>query len=176
MRCKSYYNSPLGRIVLKADDDGLSGLGFEDHMKIDESSEKGYKEHEITLFKDARRWLDIYFRGIEPDFDIPVHISGSAFQEEVWNILLKIPYGKTVTYGEIAEEIAAEEGIPKMSAQAVGGAVGRNKISIIIPCHRVIGANGNLTGYGSGIPRKIELLKLEGVDTDRLYVPKSRSI
>ena len=119
----------------------------------------------------TRRWLDLYFSGREPGFTPALNPAGSAFRRAVWEILLKIPYGKTTTYGQIAREIAAARGLAKMSAQAVGGAVGHNEISIIIPCHRVIGAHGSLTGYASGIDRKIKLLQLEGVDMRGLFTP-----
>ena len=107
----------------------------------------------------AARWLDIYFSGREPDF-LPLHPQGSAFRQAVWALLLQIPYGKTVTYGELSHQIAAQRGLAHMSAQAVGGAVGHNAISIIIPCHRVVGMNGSLTGYAGGIERKVQLLTL----------------
>ena len=111
----------------------------------------------------TKEWLIIYFSGKEPDFCPPVHMTGTPFQLSVWKILQQIPYGKTVTYGEIAKEIAREKGLSRMSAQAVGGAVGHNKISIIVPCHRVIGKDGSLTGYAGGIDKKMKLLDLEGV-------------
>ena len=119
---------------------------------------------ETPVLTKAKRWLDIYFSGEEPKFIPPLHPAGTAFRQAVWKILLQIPYGQTVTYGEIAQQFAAEQGISTMSAQAVGGAVGHNKISIIIPCHRVIGADGSLTGYAGGIDKKIALLRLEGTD------------
>ncbi|MBO5164304.1 MAG: methylated-DNA--[protein]-cysteine S-methyltransferase [Ruminococcus sp.] len=131
-----------------------------------------HEEKETAVLKEAKRWLDIYFSGRKPDFTPPVHMVGTEFQNEVWEILLRIPYGQTATYGEIAKELAEKHGIPKMSAQAVGGAVGRNKLSIIIPCHRVVGTNGSLTGYAGGIDKKIMLLELEGVDLKNLYIPK----
>ena len=109
----------------------------------------------------GKRWLDLYFGGQKPDFLPPLHPEGTAFQKSVWDILLEIPYGKTISYGEIAGHIALKQGISRMSAQAVGGAVGRNPISIIIPCHRVVGADVSLTGYAGGLDRKIKLLELE---------------
>ncbi|MGN0733289.1 MAG: methylated-DNA--[protein]-cysteine S-methyltransferase [Emergencia sp.] len=116
----------------------------------------------LPVFEQTRRWLDIYFEGREPDFTPPLHLIGTDFRKEVWDILKQIPYGQTKTYGEIAEELAARRGIRRMSAQAVGGAVGHNNISIIVPCHRVIGADGSLTGYAGGTDIKAELLRLEG--------------
>lgn len=130
-----------------------------------------FEEKNLAVFDQTRRWLDLYFSGREPGFTPALNPVGSAFRRAVWEILLKIPYGKTTTYGQIAREIAAARGLAKMSAQAVGGAVGHNEISIIIPCHRVIGAHGNLTGYAGGIDRKIKLLKLEGVDMQGLFTP-----
>lgn len=129
------------------------------------------KEKNLAVFDQTRRWLDLYFSGREPGFTPALNPVGSAFRRAVWEILLKIPYGRTTTYGQIAREIAAARGLAKMSAQAVGGAVGHNEISIIIPCHRVIGAHGSLTGYAGGIDRKIKLLQLEGVDMRGLFTP-----
>ena len=140
--------------------------------KFCENEQSGYfEEKNLVVFDQTRRWLDLYFSGREPGFMPALNPVGSAFRRAVWEILLKIPYGKTTTYGQIAGEIAAARGLAKMSAQAVGGAVGHNEISIIIPCHRVIGAHGNLTGYAGGIDRKIKLLKLEGVDMRGLFTP-----
>ena len=130
-----------------------------------------FEEKNLAVFDQTRRWLDLYFSGREPGFTPALNPVGSAFRRAVWEILLKIPYGKTTTYGQIAREIAATRGLAKMSAQAVGGAVGHNEISIIIPCHRVIGTHGNLTGYAGGIDRKIKLLQLEGVDMRGLFTP-----
>lgn len=122
--------------------------------------------------KEAKRWLDIYFTGREPDFMPPLHPIGSAFRQSVWEILLQIPYGQTVTYGEIARKLADKQGIAKMSAQAVGGAVGHNEISVIIPCHRVVGTSGSLTGYAGGVDKKAALLKLERADMSNFFIPK----
>ncbi len=161
------YTSPLGTILLAADEIGLTGLWFEGGKYFGEGlPQKTIEAHSAeTHLAEARRWLDIYFTGKEPDFLPPLHPIGTAFRQAVWAILLKIPYGKTTSYGEIAAEIAKSRGIPRMSAQAVGGAVGHNPISLIIPCHRVIGTNGSLTGYAGGIARKLKLLELERVDT-----------
>ena len=120
----------------------------------------------------ARKWLDIYFSGREPDIEVPLHLTGTPFQNEVWELLCAIPYGKTVTYGELAKRLAEKKGLPRMSAQAIGGAVGRNPVSIIVPCHRVVGANGSLTGYAGGVDKKLRLLELEKADTRAFYVPK----
>ena len=117
------------------------------------------------------RWLDAYFSGREPDFLPPLHPHGTAFQRAVWDILRSIPYGQTMTYGEIARRLAAQQGHSRMSAQAVGGAVGHNPISLIVPCHRVVGANGSLTGYAGGVERKLRLLQIEHADTEKLFLP-----
>ena len=161
MEYKSCYESPIGKILLTADDIGLTGLWFEGQKKILFGSDQESGEMGTELFSNVKRWLDIYFSGEEPDFQIPIHLKGTEFQMNVWEILCTIPYGETMTYGEIAKRIASDRGIRKMSAQAVGNAVGRNPVSVIVPCHRVIGAKGNLTGYAGGIERKAELLKIE---------------
>ena len=136
------------------------------------NEQSGYfEEKNLAVFDQTKRWLDLYFSGREPGFTPALNPVGSVFRRAVWEILLKIPYGKTTTYGQIAREIAAARGLAKMSAQAIGGAVGHNEISIIIPCHRVIGAHGSLTGYAGGIDRKIKLLQLEGVDMRGLFTP-----
>lgn len=116
------------------------------------------------MFAEAKRWLDIYFSGKEPDFSVPLHFTGTEFQNEVWELLLAIPYGQTTTYGELARRIAGKRGVKHMSAQAVGGAIGHNNISVIVPCHRVVGTNGSLTGYAGGIDKKVKLLELEKAD------------
>lgn len=176
-RC--YIQSPLGRLLLEADQEGLTGLWFEkenqpegctaQELEKEECAEGQRNRQENTdgippAVERTRQWLTVYFSGQEPDFMPPLHVTGTPFQLSVWEILKKIPYGKTTTYGEIAKEIAAQRGLPRMSAQAVGGAVGHNKISILIPCHRVVGAGGNLTGYAGGLDRKEKLLALEKVD------------
>lgn len=161
MQYTGKYQSPLGEIMIAADEKGLTGLWFVGQkyfaLYLDEENE----EKETQLLKDAKKWLDVYFSGKEPNFKLPIHFTGTDFQNEVWEILYSIPYGKTMTYGEIADILAKRRELKKMSARAVGAAVGKNAISIIVPCHRVVGANGNLTGYAGGISRKIELLKLE---------------
>ena len=153
----------MGNITLEADDRELTGLWFEGQKYYPDFSEKEFDEKEIHALSLAKKWLDIYFSGKEPDLKVPIRFSGTAFRNEVWEILLSIPYGKTVTYGQIADMLAKKRGTERMSARAVGGAVGRNRISIIVPCHRVIGLDGSLTGYAGGTERKKELLKLEGV-------------
>lgn len=157
----SQYPSPLGEILLAADDVGLTGLWFEGQKYFARGLGGGRETGETSVLADAKRWLDVYFSGREPDFTPPLHTCGSAFQREVWDILCTIPYGQTTTYGAIAARIAARRGLAHMSAQAVGGAVGRNAISIIVPCHRVVGSGGSMTGYAGGVERKIALLRLE---------------
>ena len=161
MQYISYYQSSLGGMLLAADDIGLTGAWFEGQKYFALCLDKQYEEKEIPLFERAKRWLDIYFSGNEPDFNVPLHFMGTEFQKEVWKILCTIPYGKTTTYGAIAKQLAARKGLEHMSAQAVGGAVGHNRISIIVPCHRVVGADGSLTGYAGGLDKKVKLLNLE---------------
>ena len=172
MQCITHYHSPLGKITLAADKTGLTGLWFEGQKYFALHLEPEHEEKELPVFADAKRWLDIYFSGKEPDFIPPLHPTGSAFRQAVWQILLQIPYGQTTTYGEIAKKLAKMQNASHMSAQAVGGAVGHNEISIIIPCHRVVGTNGSLTGYAGGIDKKVELLTLEHTDMSRFFAPK----
>ena len=151
------YSSPLGKMLIVSDGEAICGLWFygQKYFKstIDESM---VEKPDLTIFKKATNWLDDYFNGLNPEIDFKLNPQGSEFRKNVWKILTEIPYGKTMTYGEIASLLS-----PTMSAQAVGGAVGHNPISILIPCHRVLGANGKLTGYAGGIERKIKLLELE---------------
>ena len=171
MQYISHYASPVGNILLAADNTGLTGLWFEGQKYFALSLDKEHEEKEIPLFEEVKQWLDIYFSGKEPDFTVPLHFTGTAIQNEVWEILCTIPYGRTMTYGEIAKQIAVRKGLPHMSAQAVGGAVGHNEISIIVPCHRVVGADGSLTGYAGGIDKKIKLLQLEKADMKSFFIP-----
>ena len=157
----SHYQSPIGGITLASNGAELTGLWFDGQKYFGDTLPKEYEEKELPVFKEAKRWLDMYFRGNEPDFTPPICVDATPFRKAVWEILLTIPYGKTMTYKEIAEKFAKERGIVEMSAQAVGGAVGHNPISLIIPCHRVVGTNGSLTGYAGGIDKKEWLLALE---------------
>lgn len=168
----NHYCSPIGNILLAADDMGLTGLWFEGQKYFALNLDKVHEERELPVFEKAKQWLDVYFLGKEPDFTVPLHFTGTDFQNDVWKILCAIPYGQTMTYGEIAKKIAAKKGLPSMSAQAVGGAVGHNEISIIVPCHRVVGKNGSLTGYAGGIDKKIKLLQLEKVNMESFFTPK----
>ena len=172
MQYTSRYRSPIGEILLAADEIGLTGLWFEGQKYFALHLDKEHEEKEIPIFETVKQWLTVYFSGKEPDSSIPLHFTGTDFQNEVWGILCTIPYGQTMTYGEIAKQIAAKKGLPHMSAQAVGGAVGHNEISIIVPCHRVVGATGSLTGYAGGIDKKIKLLQLEKADMKSLFPPK----
>ena len=162
-----HYDSPLGGILLAADEIGLTGLWFEGQKYFARDLSDVRIEQETPVLAEAKRWLDSYFTGKEPDFTPPLHLIGSDFRRRVWKRLLEIPYGQTTTYGALLGG--------GMSAQAVGGAVGHNPISIIVPCHRVIGANGSLTGYAGGIDKKIGLLTLEGVDVGRLTLSKCKT-
>ncbi len=157
-----HYSSPLGGITLASDGTHLIGLWFDGQKYFADTLQNPVQEEALPIFKDTCRWLDAYFSGKEPSFTPPIQMRTTPFRKQVWEIMRQIPYGHTMTYGEIADKIVKEKGIKKMSAQAVGGAVGHNSISLIIPCHRVVGANGKLTGYAGGLDKKIYLLKLEG--------------
>ena len=175
----THYHSPIGDLLLAADEKGLTGTWFIGQKyfagtltpeHIEELAQIGFPEalastpgqNEPTrILALAIQWLDLYFSGKNPDFTPPVHLEGTKFQLSVWKLLQQIPYGETISYGELAKKIAKEKGISRMSAQAVGGAVGHNPVSIFVPCHRVVGTNGSLTGYAGGIQRKMELLTLE---------------
>ena len=172
MTFTQHYDSPLGGILLAADKMGLTGLWFDGQKYFARGLSSEREERELPVLLEAKRWLDIYFTGKEPDFPPALHPIGSAFRRRVWDLLLRVPYGQTVTYGQLAQQLAAQQSLSHMSAQAVGGAVGHNAISIIIPCHRVVGAGGNLTGYAGGIDRKVQLLTLEHADTSGFFVPK----
>lgn len=167
-----HYDSPLGGILLAADETGLTGLWFDGQKFFARDLPVERVEQNTPALSEVKRWLDIYFTGKEPDFMPPLHPIGSAFRRSVWDILLRIPYGQTTTYGEIARQLAEKQGRPRIAAQAVGGAVGHNKISIIIPCHRVVGTNGSLTGYAGGIDKKVKLLEWEHTDMTGLFVPR----
>lgn len=162
------YKSPLGELLLISSDVALLGICFENgkayHWLLGrELTEGDFQEKTNNILDMTSGWLDIYFSGKNPNFAIPIELHGTGFQNRVWEILLNIPYGTSVSYGEIANIIAKEKGISKMSAQAVGQAVGSNKISILVPCHRVLGVNGKITGYGGGVKRKKALLELENI-------------
>jgi methylated-DNA-[protein]-cysteine S-methyltransferase len=161
----TWLDSPLGELWLASDANNLIGLWFEGQKYFAASlSENMIEDPSFPIFHFTQRWLDDYFSGKKPLIaDLPLAPQGSEFRKAVWDVLCAIPYGQTITYGEIAKIIATQRKMPHMSSQAIGGAVGHNPISIIIPCHRVVGANGSLTGYAGGIDKKIKLLELEGV-------------
>lgn len=159
-----YFPSPMGNIRLTADDVGLTGLWFEGQKYSVPPSGDCREEKDLPIFEHVKSWLSLYFSGRIPEFFPPIHVCGSPFQMQVWNLLSQIPYGKIATYGEIARVIAERRGMASLSAQAVGGAVGHNPVSILIPCHRVIGKDGSLTGYAGGVERKQRLLALEHAD------------
>ena len=155
------FSSPLGGITLASDGEALTGLWFDGQKYYTASLEKEHEEKRLPVFDLADKWLDLYFSGSEPGFLPPLLMRATEFRKTVWEILLSIPYGKTMTYGEIADRIAAGRGLSRMSAQAVGGAVAHNAISLMIPCHRVVGTDGSLTGYAGGLEKKIWLLEME---------------
>lgn len=153
------YYSPLGEMLIVSDGECINGLWFSNQKYFKSSvNEDLVNNEDLDIFREVKKWLDDYFNGMNPEIGFKLKPSGTDFRLKVWKILAEIPYGETLTYGEIASKIS-----PSMSAQAVGGAVGHNPISILIPCHRVLGANGKLTGYAGGLKRKIELLKLENI-------------
>lgn len=161
----SHYQSPLGPMTLSADSEGLTGVWFDDQKYFGSTLSAGAVADVHNLFlHDAAKWLDDYFAGRQPQFCPQLHLVGSDFRQKVWSLLLKIPYGQVATYKSIGDEVATRMGVPHMSAQAVGGAVGHNPISIIVPCHRVLATSGSLTGYAGGLERKRYLLRLEGIN------------
>lgn len=166
MRYISFYESPLGRIMLGSEGDFLSALYFEGEkskhfiLRSDASKRKN-----LPLFDEAKKWLDIYFSGKEPDFLPPIRPEGSGFRKTVTAFMLAVPFGRVTSYGDIAKAVAAKTGKERMSARAVGAAAGRNPIAIMVPCHRVIGSDGSLTGFAGGVERKAFLLENEGIDS-----------
>ena len=166
-----HHDSPLGKIVLSSDGDALTGAWFEDQKYFPDRFMNQSTGPSLPVFDAANEWLTIYFSGKVPSFLPPLSLQTTPFRKSVLELLLQIPYGHTTTYREISRQVARQMGVATMSAQAVGGAVGHNPLSLFIPCHRVIGSNGSLTGYAGGLNRKIELLKLEGVDISNLMIP-----
>ena len=167
-----YYDSPLGTITLASDGEKLSGLWFDGQKYYGSTLSEENEQRELPVFEQTGQWLDLYFGGQEPDFTPPLSMQTTPFRRAVWEIMLQIPYGHTMTYGAIAKEIAEQRGMERMSAHAVGGAVSHNPISLIIPCHRVVGTNGSLTGYAGGIDKKVRLLTLEKTDMSKFFIPK----
>ena len=167
MKYISIYKSPLGNITLASDGSSLTGLWF-DEQKYDRSGlDADAAQTELPVFRQTKQWLDVYFSGHNPNFTPPIKLSGTRFQNLVAHQMLEIKFGHTATYGEIAQQIAIKLGRSHMSARAVGGAVGKNRISLIIPCHRVVGKSGHLTGYAGGVDKKLALMRLEGIDIAR---------
>ena len=174
MYYKTILSSPVGELTLASDGENLIGLWLE-NQKYHGGKIAGelHEKNELAIFERTKEWLSDYFADKKPDCKkLPLAPIGSVFQQSVWEILCEIPYGEVITYGDIAKEIAKRQGKTQMSAQAVGGAVGHNPISIIIPCHRVVGTNGSLTGYAGGIKTKTYLLEFEGADITKLWIPK----
>ncbi len=164
--------SPLGPLLLASDGQALCGLWLGQRRYCDQVLAEGARENAaLPVFGQARRWLDAYFAGQQPSpTALPLAPRGSAFRQQVWRLLLEIPYGQVTTYGELARQLSAGTGRP-MASQAVGGAVGHNPVSIIIPCHRVVGSGGSLTGYGGGIQNKVWLLRHEGLAMEQFTIP-----
>ncbi len=168
------YASPIGNITLACDENSLVGL-WTDGQKYygDTIPERMMEKDNSPILAAAKKWLDKYFAGKKPDIsELPLAPIGGEFRQGVWQILCEIPYGEVITYNDIAQEMAFKMNKEKMSCQAIGGAVGHNPISVIIPCHRVVGSNGSLTGFAGGIDKKIKLLEHEGVDMTKLFTPK----
>ena len=161
MDCIRHYDSPLGGITLAGEENALTGLWFDGQAHFASTLGPDARPGSLPVFDEAIRWLDIYFNGTEPDFTPRLDLRGTPFQLLVWKALLNIPYGETVNYGELARRLGCR------SSRAIGSAVGRNPISLIVPCHRVIGADGRLTGYAGGLVRKSRLLELEKADPRR---------
>ena len=162
MEYLSHYTSPLGGITLSSDGQALTGLWFDGQKYFAASLPVECQEKDLPIFNRTAEWLDLYFTGRDPGFTPELNMRTTPFRRAVWETLRTIPYGRTTTYSQIAAQVAKKKGLPHMSAQAVGGAVGHNAISIIIPCHRVLGADGSLTGYAGGLDKKKRLLALEG--------------
>ena len=174
---KTYYNSPLGKILLESDGKNLIGVCIDGQKYyINNLNEEIVLKDDLEIFNKTKNWLDRYFKNEKPEIsELPIAPIGNEFRQNVWKLLCKIPYGETTTYGEIAKEVAKIMNKKLMSAQAVGNAVGHNPISIIIPCHRVVGKNGNLTGYAGGIDKKVKLLEIENVNMEKFFMPKNYS-
>jgi methylated-DNA-[protein]-cysteine S-methyltransferase len=157
--------SPVGMLTLASDGESISGLWIEGQRYFKRTLEDDVLEQNLPVFDAVKKWLAVYFSGLEPDFMPPLKPRGTPFQRAIWDALSRIPYGTTTTYGELAEDYETKNKGKGTSPRAVGGAVGHNPISILIPCHRVLGKNGGLTGYAGGLDRKLELLRLEGAGT-----------
>ncbi len=163
-----HYPSPLGRITMASDGEALAGLWFDGQKYFAGTLSGEYTEVPLPVFTETDRWLDLYFSGRNPGFTPPLRLRGSAFRRAVWDILLTVPYGRTITYRRIAEMLAPQSVSGRMSAQAVGGAVAHNPVSLIVPCHRVVGTDGSLTGYAGGVDKKRYLLEMEQTNAARV--------
>lgn len=175
MDYSTHYESPLGGMTMASDGESLIGLWFDGQKYFAETRREAWVEcapDGLPIFQRTVQWLDVYFSGKDPDFTPSMRMRTTPFRRAVWEILLSIPYGETMTYGEIARCLGQKKNRLRMGAQAVGGAVGHNAISLLIPCHRVVGADGGLTSYAGGIDKKIQLLALEGIERDGLFLPK----
>lgn len=171
------YHSPIGRLLLVSDETALIGLWIEGQKYyLSHIQEPLTTQPHIAILQQTKQWLDRYFQGQQPSLStLTLQPRGTEFQKNVWKLLCDIPYGQTTTYKELAQKIAKQRGISQMSAQAIGGAVGHNPISIIIPCHRVIGTHGSLTGYAGGLDKKIALLKHEHVNMQSFFIPSQKT-
>lgn len=167
-----HHYSPLGAITLASDGENLTGLWFDGQKYFGAGLPEQPEQRKLAVFEQTVNWLDIYFSGKAPDFTPALSLRGTPFRRAVWEIMLTIPFGQTMTYGEIAGRLAAQMGIAKMSAHPVGGAVAHNPISLIIPCHRVVGSNGSLTGYAGGLEKKVRLLQMEKADMSTFFIPR----
>lgn len=172
------YKSPIGLLTIVSDEKNLVGLWIKDQKYYgDTINTKTIENNNLLILNETKQWLDRYFDGQQPTIsELPLAPIGGEFRKAIWDILCEIPYGNTITYGEIAKKIAIKNNIKSMSSQAVGGAISHNPISIIIPCHRVIGGNGSLTGFAGGIDKKLKLLKLEGIDTSKFKIPTKSTL
>ena len=170
----NYYTtveSPVGTLTVLSDGEAVTALDFPLWRGRPRTAPEGTEAPDLPVFQQTKRWLAAYFAGEDPGPVPPIRTAGTAFQERVWARLRAIPYGEVTTYGAIADAIAAETG-RRQSAQAVGGAVGRNPVAVLIPCHRVVGSGGSLTGFGGGLDAKVRLLETEGVDMAKLFRPR----
>lgn len=176
--CACCLDTPLGKALARADKNGLSGFWFVGQQYYPKTAAYWPENREHPVFASLKRWLERYFSGERPEMAIALAPQGTPFQRAVWDMLLAVPYGTVTTYGALARQLAAQQGRPSLSAQAVGGAVGHNPISLLIPCHRVVGSTGSLTGYAGGLDKKKALLHLEGADPNTVrggtarYTPK----
>lgn len=171
-----YYHSPLGKIVLASDTTSLTGLWFENQKYFGSTLTEPTEQKQLPIFEQTKQWLTIYFSGKAPDFRPALSLKGTDFRKAVWEIMLTIPFGQTMTYKAIAEKYAKRNGLSQMSAHAIGNAVSHNPISLIIPCHRIVGTNGSLTGYAGGLDKKVQLLTLEKIDLSTFFVPTKKTV